>query len=154
MRLHFFAILLLTFIFIVPPASAGNYIEKYNDENITISYKWRRKHFFIKNSPLILVLKIRNDNPHKVKVNFSVDYFWKTVIHSSSDTNTWCIKAGDKVKGKIRGLAFTTGSLTKQQIYDESFTWDISGFRVEHNSDCKTELIFRIRTVEDNGREE
>jgi hypothetical protein len=54
---------------------------------VTISYKWKKVGFIKKNKSLRLVLKIRNDNPHKVLVRFQVNYYWKAMIKASSQKN-------------------------------------------------------------------
>ena len=114
-------------------------------EGITISYKWKQCGFLKKDSDPRLFLKIRNENPHKVLVGFTVDYYWNTILDASSEKVQYCVKPHRKIRGKMWDLVFTSGRFSREQISDESFMWEISDFEIIHDTDCRTRLNIKIK---------
>jgi ribonucleotide reductase beta subunit family protein with ferritin-like domain len=119
-------------------------------DDIVISYKWRKEKILKKESPLILLLSIKNNRARDVLVKFAVNYYWEGILHSSSNMNSYCIKKNRKIRGKLHGLAYSSGEFTEEQIHDELFIWEISDFEVTEATDCKPELIIQIKTVKEN----
>lgn len=122
------------------------YIYKESQDNVTISYKWKRYGLFKKDKPIRLVLRIENDNPYRIQVNFSVDYYWRAVRRASSEKADYCIKPNGRIKGKIWNLAFDTGPFSENEILDARFMWDISDFSIQHEADCKPRLNRRNKS--------
>ena len=119
---------------------------KDSNENVLISYKWKKAGIFRKDAPLLLVLKIKNFNPHKVMVSFSVDYYWNAVLAESSQKMHYCIKPKKRIRGKVWDLAFSSGKFTKDQIFDDQFLWAISELEINHHADCKAQLNLKKKS--------
>jgi hypothetical protein len=115
------------------------------DEKVTISYKWKTTGFFRKDSSPKLILKIKNNNQHKILVCFKVNYYWKTILRASSQSMQYCIKKNRRMRGKMWNLVFSGGSFSKEQIEDDLFTWEISELEIKHHSDCDTRLNIKIK---------
>jgi len=124
--------------------------EKYKTkefhEGITISYKWKKAGLFKKkDAPLQLVLKIGNENPHRVLVRFRVIYYWKAVIDATSKKVQYCVKPNRKIRGKIWDLVFSSAGFTEEEISDDIFMWEIGDLDIIHDADCETRLNIKIK---------
>ena len=122
---------------------SGNLLAKqdyksfFEEDGIEFSYKWKHSKFLKKDSPIILFLKIENANDYHASVEFTVDYFWKSIRHSSSDPQIACIKANKSAKGKIRKLTFEKGKLSDEDILSDDFILEISDFEALKVLNCK-----------------
>ena len=114
-----------------------DYQSFFEEDGIEFSYKWKHSKFLKKNSPLILFLKIENTNNFHASVEFTVDYFWKSIRNASSDPQSICIKANKKAKGKIRKLTFDKGKLSDEDILSDDFILEISDFETVKVPACK-----------------
>lgn len=137
-----------------PPLSAGQFTPKEVQEDILISYKWKKSGFLRKDGPVQLVLKIQNHNPHRVLIRFQVNYYWKTILSASSRQVEYCVKPGQTIHGKLRDLVFSSGNFNEEQIQGDNFLWEISDLEINHDADCKNSLILKLKPDLDELKQE
>lgn len=130
----FFIFTISGFIFSIQAKNPYKQIESI--DSVSFFYKWKPSVFAKKDSPLMLLLKIKNENEHSVNVIFTVDYFWQAKRQASSDEKQICIKPMKSKKGKIGKLGFDTGSLTNEQILSDDFIVEITGINIEKTDYC------------------
>jgi len=106
-------------------------------EGVEISYKWKHSKIMKKGSPLMLFLKIENNNDFHTRVAFTIDYFWNGIRNASSEPNDKCIKANRSAKGRIKKLTFDRAKFTDKDILSENFTLDVSDLVINNVDHCK-----------------
>jgi len=107
-----------------------------NTEDIEVSYRWKKQSVFKKDSPQQLVLSVRNLTSESIKVNFTVNYYWQSVVNAESEAVELCVKPGKTKKGARAGLVFSTGELSNTQIRSEDFSFDIPDLVVTKTAGC------------------
>lgn len=126
---------------------AGDFELKEEIDSVEILYKWRHSCFLSKKSPYRLVLRVKNHSQQRVTLHFTVDYYWRGIIHSSSQPQSVCIPAEGKSNGRVRGLAFKNGGFSNSQIEGDRFLWEISGLKVEPTPDCERDFYLFKRNL-------
>lgn len=106
-------------------------------ENLVFSYRYKKECFLKKDSPLQLVLHIRNNNTEAVKLNFKVFYYWQLQSKAESEKISLCIKPGRVKRGGRADLVFTAADFTNEQLRSEDFTFDIPDLEIEKVSSCR-----------------
>ncbi len=106
-------------------------------EGIDISYKWKHSKILKKDSPLKLILKIKNSNDYNTQVNFTIDYFWQAIRNASSEPNTICIKSNRTAKGRMKKLGFDRAEFSDEEVLSDEFTLDVSGLEIKIVDRCK-----------------
>ena len=114
-------------------------------DGITFSYRWKEGGIFKKDTTLRLVLKIENENAHRVLVRFRVNYYWKATLNASSQMVEYCIKPERTIRGRMWDLVFSSGKFSKEQIFDDMFMWELSDIEILHNADCETRLNIKMK---------
>lgn len=140
-----FRLLLVTFLV----SSYGNvkaqeYKEKIIQDSIKISYRWQKDMKLEKDSTHLLMLQLENLSSSKVTVSFSVLFYWKAQLHSSSKIKEYCIKPGKKIRGKKWGLAFNSTVFTLNDNLDPMFSWYIDDLEVRKNNLCNPRLKLKL----------
>ena len=105
-------------------------------ENVVFYYKWKPSKFLKKDSPLVLILRIENQNAHAINISFSTDYFWDGIRKATSDDQEYCIKANKKIKGKLKGLGFDTSVFSNDQIMNSRFQMEVNGIEIKEVDNC------------------
>ncbi|MFO7658339.1 MAG: hypothetical protein R6W78_14875 [Bacteroidales bacterium] len=134
-------LLIITFM-VLPPGiiKAQEYKEKIVQDSIKISYRWQKDRKLEKDSTHLLMLQLENLSSTKVTVSFSVLFYWKAQLHSSSKIKEYCIKPGKKIRGKKWGLAFISRVFTLNDNFDPMFSWYVDGLEVRKNNSCNPRL--------------
>ena len=123
---------------------AQDFKEKLSQDSITFSYRWEKAQRFKKESPYVLTLQLENQSNQKVVVQFVVLYYWKSQLHSTSDTKKYCLKPGQSIKGKRWDLTFESDFIVLEDYLDPLFTWEISRLKVQKNKSCEPGLKLRL----------
>ncbi|MDD3876182.1 MAG: hypothetical protein PHT69_06145 [Bacteroidales bacterium] len=97
-----------------------------NSDEVEASYRWKRSRFFNKDSPLQLVLQIKNKTSEAIHVKFTLTFFWQSILNAESETVELCIKPRKTKKGAMAGLVFEPGEFTNEQLKSSDFTFDIT----------------------------
>lgn len=126
------------------PVNAAGYEEALIKDSLKITYKWRKYKRLKKNSPEVLMLKLENLRDKKVTVSFRVLFYWEGTLHSSSVIQNYCIKPGQKIKGKKWELAFYSPEFTEEKYSNPFFSWYVDELRVEENPNCKPGLKLKL----------
>lgn len=136
--IRYLSIVILFSFLVFPESSAQKEYETLSvEQGLEFSYLWKRSKVLKKDSPMILYLKINNSNDYNASVEFTLDYFWNGVRSASSEPITRCIKAGKKIKGKIKGLTFEKAGYSDQDINSVSLEIDVSEVTVNKVDKCK-----------------
>ena len=101
------------------------------EDNVTFYYRWKPSCFLKKDSPLILSIKVTNENDFPVETTFTVDYYWNSVLSASSDEQSFDLKKGKSLIGKIKKMGFDRSEFTDEQLLSEQFTIEINGIKVK-----------------------
>jgi hypothetical protein len=146
-RILFMLLLITCLVFPYEKVNAQDYKEKIMQDSIKISYKWRKDKKLKKDSPHVLMLQLENLSSRKVTVSFSVLFFWKAQLHSSSNLKEYCLKPGKKIKGKKWGLAFNSTVFTLNEYLDPMFSWYIEDLKVKENDSCNPRLKLKLESA-------
>ena len=143
---HLLVSILLISCFVLPcgEVNAQDYKEKITKDSIKISYKWRKEKKLKKDSPYVLMLQLENISSRKVTVDFSVLFYWKAQLHSSSALKEYCLKPGKKIEGKKWGLAFNSTVFSINEYLDPMFSWYIEDFEIKEGGDCNPRLKLKL----------
>ncbi|MFW6219152.1 MAG: hypothetical protein ACOC2F_01250 [Bacteroidota bacterium] len=112
----------------------------HEQENVSIHYKWRHSNPFIPDSPLRLKVLLKNDNPYRVTVSFAVDYYHKALFQETSDVLSFCVNQESALTGRFRGLVYSPGGFSNEEIRSELFEVDVSEVDVEKDQDCRLKI--------------
>ncbi|HAF31023.1 MAG TPA: hypothetical protein DCG75_18450 [Bacteroidales bacterium] len=137
-------VIILTLILFPILTNSQEYVDFVSKDGIKIEYKWRKEKLLQKNSPYVLFLRITNTGVEKKLVSFELFYFLNAVTHSRSGFKEYCIKPGQRIKGKRWNLAFKSNIKTLEQINDRSFMWEIEKLNVVNNELCKSGLRLKM----------
>jgi len=129
-------IIIMSFINVSVVFAQKKYSKLDEKESVVLSYKWKPSKFCKKNSPLVLLLKIENRNEYAVQTDFVVDYFWETLRKASSPNQSFCIKAGKIMKGRLDKLGFDRSKFSNKDIMSEKFIMEVSGVKVTKTKEC------------------
>ena len=124
--------------------SAQEYVDFVSEDDISIEYKWRKKQVLKKGSPYVMYLKIYNSGIESAQVRFEMFYYKNATVFSNSGVMEYCIKPGQKIKGKKWDLVFQSDIKTMKEIDDRSFSWEIDLIKIDKNADCETGLRFSL----------
>lgn len=139
------AMLIILCMFAFPGTTkASGFEEALTKDSIRISFKWRKYKRLRKNSPEVLMLKLENLRETKVTVSFRVLFHWKGTLHSRSRTKEYCMKPGQKIKGKKWELAFYSPDFSKEDYNDPFFSWYADDILVEENPECTPGLKLNL----------
>jgi hypothetical protein len=125
---------------------SGDFVDRFQKNSVTISYKWKQYGLFKKDKPYRLVLKIENRNPRRILLGFRVNYFWGAVLKKSSDRVQYCVKPGKKIRGKLRGLVFESGGYIESQLKDPMFTFDLTEIQIGEDPECRTRFNMKLKS--------
>lgn len=106
-------------------------------EGIEISHKWKHTKCFNKKSPLQLNVIVKNSNNYNVKLSLKVSYYKSGILQEESDTVTNCIKPLQTIKGGKKGLNFSAGSFTNEDINSPDFSYEIIPLEIIKMRSCK-----------------
>jgi len=106
-------------------------------EGLEICYKWKPSKFFNKKSPLQLNVKVKNTNNYCVKISLKVSYFKSGILQEESDTVTNCINPLKTAGGGKKGLNFSAGNFTNDEIRSEDFSFEIIPLEIIKMRSCK-----------------
>jgi len=139
------ALLIMVCLFLFPePVNGAGFEEVLTQDSIKISYKWRKYQRFKKNSPEVLVLKLENLRKTRVTVSFRVLFHWEGMLHSRSNNKEYCMKPGQKIKGKRWELVFYSSELSEEDYHNPFFAWYVDELHVEENADCTPGLELQL----------
>ncbi len=137
-------LLLAGIFFLSKPLSANDFKEKVTKDSIKITYKWAKEKRQKEDSSYVLVLQLENLASQKVTVSFSVLYYWKVQLHSSSEEKEYCLRAGQKIKGKRWGLVFKSSVFSVNEYLDPLFSWYVDDLKVSKNDSCNSCLKLKL----------
>ena len=100
-------------------------------------YKWKPSKCLKKDSPLMLILMVSNSKQSNAEIDFTVDYYWQGIRAASSEPKTICVRAGKKMKGKYRNLAFDRSRFSNEDLLSDEFILEISGVTVSEVDSCR-----------------
>ncbi len=106
-------------------------------DNLIFSYRFKKECFIKRDSPLQLVLHIRNTGKEAVEINFTLDYYWALQHKAESEKVTLCIRAGRVKRGGRADLIFSTENFTNVQLKSEDFSFEIEGLSIEQKENCR-----------------
>lgn len=104
--------------------------------NIEVSYKISHLNFFDKNSPAVMIFKLKNNNSFDVQVSLQIEYHIGISKKYKSEIVNVCIPSGRIIGGRMHGLMFELKT-TDLNIFDsEENEWFFSIFKVEQIEKC------------------
>ena len=136
---------------VVAQLSAQEYIEKISKDDISIEYKWKKQHALKKDSPYVLWLKISNRGIDRCLVSFELLFYWNATLRSRSGIREYCLKPGQKIRGKTWDLVFQSNIKTLEEIDDPMFLWELDSLNIQRNADCETGLKFSLQPAHYSG---
>ena len=98
---------------------------------IDLAYRWR--HPSGKPSELLMRMENVEHTDRRIALKVDVSYQGRTVELFHADT---CIRAGAVLNGRVNGLYFRTGQLTREQIESGDVGVDVTSSSVEVTSAC------------------
>lgn len=107
------------------------FIQAGQKNDVAVSYRWSTK----TEGPAELLLKIVNHGTSAQQLHLGLDLYYQgfTVEEFSADT---CIPAGRTYNGKLNGLYFTSGKLTREQATGPDAKVDLTSFTAEPVDRC------------------
>ncbi|HOK37764.1 MAG TPA: hypothetical protein P5538_02420 [Bacteroidales bacterium] len=134
---RFFLISILLWYTIAIFAQRGfvSYIEP-SFKNIDVKYKITNQNFFDKSSPVVIILKLKNNNEFDVQVDIQIEYQFGIKSRYKSEKVSVCIPAGRIVGGRMHGLSFELKTSDTKIFNNEENEWFFSVFDVEQIDKC------------------
>lgn len=145
-RIHCFRLLffMVFFLSVFLSSEAQQYQEKITKDSIVISYRWEKERKLKKDNNYVLQLQIKNTSSVKKTVDFSVLFYWKAQLHSSSNLNQFCIAPGKKIRGEKWGLNFQSSVFSIKDYLDPLFSWTINDLEIKNNQTCNPHLKLKL----------
>ncbi len=120
---------------IFPQKGFVSYLEP-SFKNIDVRYKITNLNFFNKNSPAVIILKLKNNNKFDVQVDIQIEYHFGIKSRYKSEKVSVCIPAGRIVGGRMHGLSFELKTSDTKIFENEENEWFFSVFEVEKIDKC------------------
>jgi hypothetical protein len=122
--------LLFSLLWIAADADA-QMVQKGRINGIDLAYRWRHP----AGKPSELLLRMENVEPtdRRISLHVDVSYQGLTVELFQADT---CVKAGAVLNGRVNGLYFRTGQLSREQIESGDVEVDVTSTTVEMTTAC------------------
>jgi hypothetical protein len=112
------------------------YNEAVSNENVILSYKWKRAKSFDKNSDMELRIKIKNLKKSAILVDFNADYYLDGILQETSVVEDFCIKSKRTARGKVNGIILKPNSAIIEIREKENFKLEFSGLSTEETEAC------------------
>jgi hypothetical protein len=112
------------------------YNEAVSNENVVLSYKWKKAKCLDKNSEMELRIKIKNLKKSAVLVDFNADYYLDGVLQETSVIEDFCIKSKRTARGKVNGIILKPNAEIIEIRDKENFKLEFSGVTIEETEAC------------------
>lgn len=99
-------------------------------------HKWKSSKCS-KKTPVQLNVKVKNTNTYSVKVELQINYFQSGILKEQSDTISLCLNPNQTKQGSKNGLNFSSGSFTKAEINNPSFTYEVNPIKIIKMRSCQ-----------------
>lgn len=122
---------LLLSLLTISACAEAQMVQKGRINGIDLSYRWR--HPAGKPSELLMRMENVELTDRRVTLQVDVSYQGRTVELFQADT---CISAGAVLNGRVNGVYFRTGQLTRAQIESGDVEVDVTSTSVEETTNC------------------
>ncbi len=132
--------LLLAIAFLLLTAQTCNtgYTTYKKTEGVTFGYKWAQAKNEEGEKVPALLLEVRNENPHDIRYNLSVDFYYEGILRESGSLDS-CVPANRTRKGKLNGVYLLSENFTSEQIQGTDFKLELNDVDVEMVESCPQE---------------
>ena len=135
-KIALLSLMVLVFAGNIPLEAKNKYQVLDSKEGVEFSYKWKPSKCLKKDSPLILIIKIANNNDYAANIAYTVDFFWQGLKTATSEEQSFCIKANKSLVGKIRKFDFDRSKYSNEQILSDQFIMELTGIKVAKTENC------------------